>query len=488
MNTPSPINGERLHSIQHIFRALCHLAGADHRRISDCPLGDKQFAARIGLQLASSSVFLFTIFTSSLLIGFGDDPVSDAIVMVIAFVTAVVILLVDIQIVQCDFYQHGFDLARDRGLEHSSFIWPKIRRLVTVLLRLGLSVTIAFAFATFFELRLFSSDIIRQIDSEYRTANGALFRDIRASYDTKVTQLSTEIDNEDAALSVLDLQKSELRTKNFTTVDDDSEMNGLAQRLARLESAKEATDVDVLRRDGDAINELHGIKETADQSGNRGDGPRYRAAVARAALAREESIRLNQEIRGVQSQIADLRGRRARESERINSALSSSWSKLANEIDGLRDRRAATARQRDQAVSEREAGLLAIAQARPEYVPRSDGFLARVEALEALKNHPAVARTTFWATLVIMAVEVSAVLSKVFFSTPTIYSVRTALEFESEVALLLRSAKSAKHDHKLDSVRREIRIEELRAECVAKQATRLSKEAALSRLYPDCPP
>jgi hypothetical protein len=487
MNTPSSTTDERSQFLQSTFRALCHLAGADHRRISDCPLGDKQFAARIGLQLAMSSVFLFTIFTSSLLIGFGEDLVSDGIVTVMAFVTAAVILLVDIQIVQCDFYQHGLELARDRGLEHHNFIWPKIRRLVTVILRIGLSVTIAFAFATFFELRLFSSDIIRQIDNDYRKANAELFLDIQASYNAKVTRLSIEIANDDVALSALDLQDAELRTRHFTTTDTDGEIDGLAQKLARLELAKEATDTDALRRGGDAVNELNGVKETVDQSGSRGDGRRYKVAVARAVLAREESIRLSKEIRGVQRQIADLRGRRAREFERANSELSTSRSKLAEEIGTLRARRDATVRQRDQAVSEREATILAIAQATPEYVPKSDGFLARVEALEVLKDRPAVARTTFWTTLVIMAVEVSAVLSKVFFSTPTTYSVRTAIDFESEVAVLLRPTKSGEHDSQIDSVRREIKIEEVRAEFLTKRASRLSKEVVLSRLYPDRP-
>jgi hypothetical protein len=470
-----------------MFHALCHLAGADYRRIADCPLGDKQFAARIGLQLAISSIFLFVIFASSLLIGFGEDPVSDGIVTVMAFVTAAVILLVDIQIVQSDFYQHGLELARDRGLENGHFIWLKIRRLATVILRLGLSVTIAFAFATFFELRLFGLDIVRQIDDNYRKANATLFNDVRTSYDARVTRQGIEITNDDAALNDLNSQEAELKTKHFTASGNDLEINGLVQKLARLELAKETADTDVMRRGGDAINELNGVKETADQSGSRGDGRRYKVAVARAALARQESIRLGQEILGVQSQIVDLRDRQARELERASSELNTSLSKLTSEVSALRARRNDTVRKQDQAISEREAAVLALAQARPEYTPKAVGFLARVEALEALKSRPAVARITFWTTLVIMAVEVSAVLSKVFFSTPTTYSVRTAVEFESDVAALVRSAKLGKHDSEAESVRREIKIEELRAESLSKRANRLSKDAALSRLFSDCP-
>jgi hypothetical protein len=476
---------ERPRFLQFTFRALCHLAGTDHHRIADCPLGDKQFSARTGLQLAISSIFLFVIFASSLLIGFGEDPISDSIVIVMALVTGAVVLLVDIQIVQSDFYLHGFELTRDRRPKNGDFLWAKIRRPAAVILRLGLSVTIAFAFATFFELRLFSSDIIRRINDDYRAANARLFQEVRASYDAQVMQLSTDIANDDKALGDLTLQEAESRTKLFTTSDTDPEIGDLVQKLARLELAKETADIDVLRRGGDAVNELNGVKETAAQSGSPGDGPRHRVAVARATLAREESIHLGQEIQDIQSRIAGLRDLRARELEHANSTLRRSLSKLTDEINTLRARRDAGVRKHDHAISEREATILSIAQARPEYTPKIDGFLVRIEALEALKDRPAVAWITFWTTLVIMMVEVSAVMSKVFFSTPTVYAVRTALEFESMAAALVRSAESGALDSEIASTRKGIEIEELRAEFLTKQGKRLSKEAALSGLYPD---
>jgi hypothetical protein len=478
------MTSERPQFLQLTFRALCHLAATDHRRIAECPFGDKQFSGRIGLQLAISSVFLFAIFAGSLLIGFGQDPISDCIVIVMAFVTAAVVLLVDIQIVQSDFYLHGLELAHDRGLEGGSSVWGKIRRPATVILRLGLSATIAFAFATFFELRLFGSDITRRIDDDYRMANAELFQEVRASYDAQVIRLSNEITNDEKALNELNLQKDELTAKLFATTDLDPEINGLTQKLVRLEAAKETVDTDVLRRGGDAVNELHGVKETTDQSGLPGDGPRYRVAVARGALAREESIHLNQEIQDARRRIADLRNWKANEFERANSSLRRSLLEVIDEIDRLRARRDANIRNHDHAISEREATIISIAQARPDYTPKTDGFLTRITALETLKDRPAVSKITFWTTLVIMTVEVSAVLSKVFFSIPTVYAVRTALEFESMAVALVRLAKSVEIDSEIASLRKAIEIEELRTESLTKQAKRLSKEAALSGLYP----
>jgi len=469
------------------FRILCHLSGADHQRLANCPLGDKQFAGRIGLQLLVSSAFLFTIFTASLLIGFGKDTVSDAIVVVMAFVTAAVVLLVDIQIVQSDFYQHGLELARDRGLGEGNSLWAKIRRPATVGLRLVLSMTIAFAFATFFELRLFGADILRQINTDYRSTNAVLFQDVQSSYDADVKLVDVEIGSDNATLNRLNREETALRARQLSAADADPEVSSLLQTIVRLTAQKEMVDAEVARRNGDAVNEFQGVKETPEQSGNRGEGPLYRVAVARAELARQESVRLAREIAVSQSRLAEVRARHAGALEKVKTDIATALRTLTAEIASVRARGDALVQKRDQMIANREASVLAIAQARPEFVPRTDGFLARVEALEMLKRRPAVAHVTFWTTLVIMAIEISAVLSKVFFSVPTLYSVRTALDFEEAVSGMVQAKRRPVQDAEADGIRKDIEIEELRAEFLAKRALRLSKEAALSELYSNGP-
>jgi Domain of unknown function (DUF4407) len=285
-----------------IFSLLCNIAGVDHERLRSCPLGDRQFAIRIGLQLLFSSTFLFSIFASSLLIGFGDDSLSNCIVVAMAFITAAVVLLVDIQIVQSDFYQHGLELARDRGHEDSkNRLWAKIKRPATVSLRLLLSVTIAFAFATFFELRLFGSDIKRQIDADYRKANAVLFHDVETSYDAGLDLMAKEMSRQTAALSVLGEQETTVRRKLLENTEANREIDELTEKMNKLSAAKQAADAEVLRRQGDAVNEKNGVKESADHSGRKGEGSLYRNATERARLAALESARLMDEMTRVQS-------------------------------------------------------------------------------------------------------------------------------------------------------------------------------------------
>jgi len=465
------------------FRTLCNVAGVDHDRIQTCPLGDKQFATRVGLNLLFSSAFLFSIFASSLLIGFGDDLVSDSVVITMAFVTAGVVLLVDIQIVQSDFYQHGLELARDRGLDDQFHLLAKIRRPATVALRLTLSMTIAFAFATFFELRLFGADIKRQIESDNRKANASLFQEIETAYDASVKLIEADRSREEATLSALNRYEAEIRGKLFGTSAIDREIADAVQKLQPLTAAKQAADIEALRREGDAVNELNGIRETADQSGMRGAGSRYRTAIHRATLARQESTRLAAEIKDVQVQISGLRDRRDHELEKTNGAVNTELRNLNVDVGRIRLRFDALSKKLEQAVANRESTILAIAQLRPEYTPKTDGFLLRVEALETLKERPAVARIALWTMIVIMAVEVSAVIGKVFFSTPTLYAVRTALEFENSVVTLVAAARDPAQDAEAASIRKDIEIEELRREFAAKRASRLSKEAALQQFY-----
>ena len=422
------------------FRMACHLAGVDHQRIADCPLGDKQFAGRIGLQLAASSIFLFAIFSSSLFIGFGGNIVSDAVIVVIALVAAAVVLLIDIGIVQSDFHHHGLELARGRGLEVGNAKWAKARRFSTVGLRLALSMTIAFAFATFFELRLFGTDIARQLETNYRSANATLFQDVQATYAQNIGRLEAEISRDNDRLDALTGQETEIQGKLLGTGDADPEMAPLLQTIAHLINARQAADEEAVRRSGDAVNEIYGVKETPKQSGKPGDGNLHKAALAHAALAKQESARLAQQIAAAQAQLADLRARRFREAQRSNADLTAALQRSTQEEESIRARRDDLTRQRKTMIADREAAVLAIAEARPEYVPRTDGFLARVEALETLKQRPAVWWIAFWTTLVIMAIEISAVLSKVFFSVPTRYAVRTALDFEEAVIGMVRDA------------------------------------------------
>jgi Domain of unknown function (DUF4407) len=311
-------------SLSWAFRVLCHVAGADHARLVGCPLGDKQFAGRIGLQLVASSTFLFAIFSSSLLIGFGGNTVSDVTVVVMAFVAAAVVLLVDIGIVQSDFHKHGLELARDGGFGGGSRAWAKSRRVATVGLRLALSMTIAFAFATFFELRLFGADIVRQLEADYRNANVALFQEVQAAYGQNIDGVDAEIARSNARLDALARQETELRGKLFGTGDADPGIDALLKGIARLTAAKQAADAEGLRRSDDAVNELYGVKETAEQSGERGDGPLHKAAVARAMLAKQESAQLAQEIAAAQSQLADLRARRSSEAEHSHADFTAS--------------------------------------------------------------------------------------------------------------------------------------------------------------------
>jgi hypothetical protein len=165
MTKPSRTTNERPQFLQLMFRVLCHLAGTDHRRIADCPLGDKQFSGRTGLQLAISSIFLFTIFASSLLIGFGKGPY---------------------------FRRH-----RDRdGVRHCG---------------------------------------CRACSSTFR------------SFSPISTTTGSNSANDDKTINGLNSQEAELRTKLFTVRDTDPEINGLRQKLGRLESLKESADADAIQ-------------------------------------------------------------------------------------------------------------------------------------------------------------------------------------------------------------------------------------------------
>ncbi len=167
--------------------------------------------------------------------GFGNDPASDAVVIAMAFVAAVVVL------------HHGLDVARDRGFDGGSQLRAKMKRRALVALRLTLSMIIAFAFSTFFELRLF--------DAEPRSANATFFQEVRSPYDQKVARIEAEI----ATLDALNQQQVELKATLIAGSRTVPEIDALLEAVTRLTVAGGHAEGEALRRDGDAINEREGV-------------------------------------------------------------------------------------------------------------------------------------------------------------------------------------------------------------------------------------
>lgn len=467
----------------YVARLLSVVAGIDNDRLRNCPPGDRLFVARMGLQLLTSTTFLFGIFASAMLIGFGHDLLDVVIVLVMSFLAAGVVFLLDCGIVQADFYQQGLVLAKARGFGGPAGDFARAKRFAAAILRLVLSVVIAFAFATFFELRLFGNDIERQINLVYQKANATLYDEVARSYDGDIVQQDRELSRLAAVLTVLHSREDKLLGQATDPADLDREIASTVKALTDANEEKRASDAEAARRDGDAINEHWGEKEAEHQSGRPGDGNRFNNARERGALAKRTSERKAIEIQELHKLLEVLRERRMRHLEQAQRSTDSVLARLRSEIDAAIKMRADTSEAHRTAIAQREARITTTAMARPEYVAKPDGFLTRVEALEVLREKPAVWWNSVWAKAIIMLIEVSAVLSKVFFSTPTLYALRTAIDFESTAHDEIKNYDLKTMDVKAETVKSEMDAEDLRMELLRKREERLRKEAVQRELY-----
>ncbi|MCW5726225.1 DUF4407 domain-containing protein [Parvibaculum sp.] len=466
---------------QTALNACWHLAGVDHDRIRQMPFGDRQLAARIGIQLVFSATFLFVIFVVGLSVGFGKDLGADLGTILIAAIVACVVLGLDSQILQSDFHQQGIDLARDRGLDDGAGRWARFRRPMSGALRLVLSVIIAFALVRFFELRLYADDIQRYLDAEHRAANASLVAKAEGEYDHDLAQLGGRISAADDHLETLKFDLAKARARALAPSSEELELARLTTQVDELRSQKTAFDIEAARRDGDAINEKVGIKEKEGQSGIEGRGPLYRQATERAALARQESIRRANEIAELQTRIDAIRTKKPRPPSVDAASVEST---LLKDIRETEQNRAEFVGERGDALQNRETRIASAVRSHPDYVPLQAGFIGRATALEKIvATNDTAWWFSFWAKALIIVVEIAAVASKLFFSAPTLYAVKTALDFERAVASEIGTYRSLSYDVRAKTLRDDLALEDLNLKLLEKRGTRLRREATLREMY-----
>ena len=192
------------------------VAGVDREALKECPPTDRILARQLGadafahLCLVAARTFYPLTYLSRASVeddvatnsfqsqsnSFGGDGYLTA--GLVAVVVASVITLFDRMIYQSDwFYQ--LPLASVKRLGRSGrarFLWSKMWR---VIVRLTISVAVAYALSTFLELKVFELQIVKRIQKLDLTRNEPVFADIRGQAEA----LRTRAEQERARLDAL---------------------------------------------------------------------------------------------------------------------------------------------------------------------------------------------------------------------------------------------------------------------------------------------
>ncbi|MFZ5834776.1 MAG: DUF4407 domain-containing protein [Pseudomonadota bacterium] len=423
----------------YIARFFAALAGVNAERLALCPIDDRHAVMRTGIAMLCSFAFSVIVLTGALSVAFGGYALPLAL---IAALMAGMIILIDHAIIQSHWFQSGLEDARVRGFDAGAPPPGRSQMLWMNGLRITLSLIVAFTMAGFVDLLIYNSDIQRQIAADHQAQNASVIARARAAADGEIAQAESELARLDGllrdvraqAIAADELANAGLSAKRRHTA---TRLEALQAELPDLESAARAARLDV-------IAEENGIRDSANHSGIAGRGTRYRAAEARALLAERRLGEIKREIAGLVEA--------ARSGEPV---ASGALAAAKPELDAMAGERAAMLARRDSLRGGYDSRVATAIKADPDFVPIDDGLVRRLEAMLTLMEQPAVWIKVWGLKLVIMAIEMGGLATKILLVAPTLYALRTATEFETAAASTLAEASAgigADHEHMTEAM------------------------------------
>lgn len=376
---------------------------------------------------------------------------------------------------------HFISIKRWNGKEGHYLPIPEptfVQRLSRVLIRFTISLFIAFSLSTFLELRVYETNIFAKLSEWHFERN----KDLYAAYESRVEAITASIDPfvksvADAQVSVDSLNQATSGdiTAALKSIDDQIEnlrkeyMNDDAALLQDRDRARAPT-VEALteaqaqlvkaqeektyyeRRIGDEVGGTNDLGD-ANASGVAGAGDLAEAARIQAAALGEnvkvwqaEVDRLTKELKQIDAlyqQRIDTR-RTTYEDQRVSlledkKAVSASRSTSSEELElQLASAQSRLKLANDALEAARNSQVADLASAKrellenPQFKPFQAGPLERLEALQAIKNGEefgaVISQYAVILKLFVIFLEVIPVVTKMFFSPPSLYA--TTLQVE----------------------------------------------------------
>lgn len=396
-----------------------------------------------------------------------------------------------------------------------------VQRLLRVLIRFAISLFIAFSLSTFLELRVYETNIFAKLSEWHFERN----KDLYATYESRVETITASIDPfvksvADAQVSVDSLNQATSGdiTAALKSIDDQIEtlrkeymiddaallqergnarkptVEALTEAQAQLVKAQEEKTY-YERRIGDEIGGTNDLGD-ANASGVAGAGDLAEAARIQAAALGEnvkiwqaEVDRLTVELKQIDAlyqQRIDTRrttyedqraslledkkavtASRSTSTEELEMQLASAQSRLQLANDALEAARSSQVADLENAKRE----LLE----NPQFKPFQAGPLERLEALKAIKDGEefgaTISQYAVILKLFVIFLEVIPVVTKMFFSPPSLYAtcLKVSLYNSTQTCLSTLSSKFSYHVMRTQEAQNEYEYEKMREKVLMAQ-------------------
>jgi len=426
---------------------LWWVAGADARVLAECPRADQIFVQHLGISLIGAFVFVFTISAVSILVAFPDlagNYVATAFALACALLIATMVFLIDRLFIQSDWDWQAAQQrnALSRAGWESALIPEKLvinaraltltfraRRFVVISFRVLLSAAIGLTIASFLELVIYKDELKPLIQRLHYEDNKELYDEINARSKRLDEEIAIARDVRDRLLAQrneldAELNRLELQPRAFPS---EAGTQGIEDQLSDLRNKIAEEENNIRRHSQTMIGEFRGTVINPGNSGVAGAGQRYWTAVDLKALS-ESNIALHRSRISILEQEKEqvLANRRA---EREAASIETEQRKISvrARLRTVADDLSAAELRLTQLEENREATIQTFAaslKSKPNFVPLSFGVASQFRALRMLYREYGSTFEMIMIKLLIMTLEMTPVLQKVFLSPATLYAVK----------------------------------------------------------------
>ena len=448
-------------------RWLCRIGGVDPVTLENCPATDRIWAAQLGVSLLLNFVLVFGLTYYS--VGYFVPQVYARVI--VALVIASVLLLFDRALFQFDW----FTAAALREVRHLNAqnrselqsLLAFIRPLSRLVLRLMISLAIAYTLSVFAELAAFDSAIRERLVADNYNQNQP-YRDRLADFEKRLDNQRKELANR-----IVDLQEEIVAAKKGAGARaDQDEYEALRTEVAAVRArigALEATIADNEKRmrelNDDIYAERYGLKDKPNRTGRPGcePGSICNDLVLSVRDMRETNARLRTDIdkletraREASDSMVDLLRRRGVADGGVIAARQ-------REIETLQAESARLEGEKGAQLAKYSADLVRDGT----YRQVRDDPMIRIRVLNELLRDPVqgpgISQMSYLIKAFIAFLELAPVLAKIFFAPPTVYSSRIRAAVAAGQSKALRGMSSQINLHE----RPEIELPRVKAVKVA---------------------
>ncbi|MBS9783052.1 MAG: DUF4407 domain-containing protein [Pasteurella sp.] len=350
------------------------------------------------------------------------------------------------------------------------------KKIARIFLRLGISVCVAYALSIFLELRLYEETILDVVRKEHISNNKKLYEDFEkqakavtqkitdkdkalAELNKKLTQVSSgdEVDIRDLTKQInqgnSDLNNA--RTKELQQLDEQKKvaLKALNDKRTMLENKRDTLVQELLlvedrlkaTIEGDSLNKYPDIKKKP------GCGPQCRTiqkTVARLKdekkyqekLIKEENTKISNLIKTYETREAEIQKNYNTQQNMVKfnneklieiklNAHKQKTLEREDKIKFIKEKIKLTKKDLEKLKKEQPKEIKRLkdkVESSPNYKPIQAGPLGRLKALETVRQDKAtgavITRFSLWVKLFLIFLEVIPVITKMFFSPPSVYA------------------------------------------------------------------